>query len=70
MRAALEHDDSALQRGLKPWFLAVGIAHRSRELPMGDVHTTLKKPAPSVTIACGAGKSLLRLHETLKGFEE
>jgi hypothetical protein len=69
MRAVLEHDDSALQGELKPWFLAVGIAHRSRELPMGDAHAT-QKPAPLVTIASGAGKSLLRLHEDLKGVEE
>jgi hypothetical protein len=36
---------------------------------MGDAHTT-QKPAPFVTIASGVGKSLLRLHETFKGFEE
>ena len=36
---------------------------------MGDAHTT-QKPAPFLTIARGAGKSLLRLHETFKGLEE
>jgi hypothetical protein len=69
MRAALEDDESALPRERKPWFLAVGIAHRSRELPIGDAHTT-QKPAPLVTIVSGAGKSLLRLHETFKGLKQ
>ncbi len=36
---------------------------------MGDAHST-QEPAPFVTIASGAVKSLLRLHETFKGFEE